>query len=46
MAIGRDADGEGTGGCGELDPPRNPCYARSGNELDTIEVVTRPERRG
>jgi len=46
MAIGGDADGERTGGSGELDPPRDPGYAGSGNELDTIEIVTRPQRRG
>src|SRR3989441_10427477 len=46
MAIGGDADGERPRGRGELDPPRDACYARGGNELDAIEIVTRPKRCG
>src|SRR5439155_24689410 len=46
MASGADADRERSCGSGGLDPPRDACYTRSGNELDAIEIVTRPERRG
>src|SRR5436309_12870891 len=46
MASGADADGERSCGSGELDAPRDACYTRSGNELDAIEIVTRPKRRG